>query len=205
MYSFKAFPTMMFGGSPIIVAAPPMLPNKANGSNKGLGSIFNALHKEIITGANKSIVVTLSKNADKMQSKSMSIHVKRHMSHLDNSIKRTERNSNTPDRASNATITIIPQSNANVSWSIHWIIFATDGNRCSNAKTYKTAAAPRKATNVRWMTSTMIKPNTPINKTNAIHCCPMPTKPTSRIVARTETFSGQFVLTVMYTSPFDFL
>ena len=54
------------GGSPIIVAVPPILEAKICKSTKGLGSTSNLLAKNIVTGTTNKIVVTLSKTAEKI-------------------------------------------------------------------------------------------------------------------------------------------
>ena len=102
------------GGSPIIVDVPPMFPKSAMGMSIGRGSMSMALHRDMITGPSRSMVETLSRNALNTQSNSMSIHVRRHMSMPLYSMRRTEQNSNTPDRASRATMIIIPHSSASV-------------------------------------------------------------------------------------------
>ena len=61
-----------------MVLVPPMLPNSAMGMSMGRGSIWIALHREMITGPRRSMVDTLSRNALSTQSKSISIHVRRH-------------------------------------------------------------------------------------------------------------------------------
>ena len=55
---------MIFGGSPICVAAPPMLENITSLRSIGMGSSRNTFASEIVTGAINNIVVTLSKNAE---------------------------------------------------------------------------------------------------------------------------------------------
>mmetsp|Transcript_12431 Transcript_12431/g.46408 ORF Transcript_12431/g.46408 Transcript_12431/m.46408 type:complete len:203 (+) Transcript_12431:2195-2803(+) len=190
-----------FGGSPIMVDVPPMFPKSAIGMSMGLGSISMALHNEIITGPSNSIVLTLSRNALNTQSKSISIHVNRHMSIPLYSMRRTEQNSKTPDRANSATMIIIPQRSANVPWSIHCMISYTDGKRCSSARRNKTAAAPMNAIKVRCTTSVMISANTPISKTSAIQCCNVPTGPIDTTSKDTPNGFGQSVQTCAITLP----
>ena len=56
---------MIFGGSPIIVAAPPMLLKRTSGIRKGMGSMLRTLQSSMVTGAINNIVVTLSKKAER--------------------------------------------------------------------------------------------------------------------------------------------
>ena len=57
-------PIIIFGGSPIIVAAPPILENSTSAINNGTGCKSNTLANCMVTGVSKRIVVTLSKNAE---------------------------------------------------------------------------------------------------------------------------------------------
>mmetsp|Transcript_1670 Transcript_1670/g.6665 ORF Transcript_1670/g.6665 Transcript_1670/m.6665 type:complete len:203 (-) Transcript_1670:1905-2513(-) len=176
------------GGSPIIVEVPPMFPKSAMGMSIGLGSMSMALHSETITGPSRSIVETLSRNALNTQSNSISIHVRRHMSMPLASMRRTEEYSKTPDRASSATMIIMPHSNANVPWSIHCMISYTLGSLCSSASRKSTAAAPMNAMSVRCTTSVMISAKTRISSASAIQCWLTPTGPIES--ASTEIPSG---------------
>ena len=95
------------------------------------------------------MVDTLSRKALRMQSKSMSSSVSRHMSPLLNSISRTLQNSKMPLLARSATITIMPHSSASVLWSIQPMIVYTLGSLCSSARMNSTHAAPMNAISVR--------------------------------------------------------
>src|SRR5512137_2708583 len=55
---------MMFGGSPMRVAVPPMLEAIASVMRNGTTSSSRAWQMSIVTGAMRSTVVTLSRNAD---------------------------------------------------------------------------------------------------------------------------------------------
>ena len=57
-------PIMIFGGSPIIVAAPPIFENKTSAMRIGMGCKSKTLANCIVTGVSRSTVVTLSKNAE---------------------------------------------------------------------------------------------------------------------------------------------
>ena len=60
-----AEPIMMFGGSPIIVAAPPIFENKTSEMRIGIGFKSSTCAILMVTGVKRSIVVTLSKNAER--------------------------------------------------------------------------------------------------------------------------------------------
>ena len=55
---------MMFGGSPIKVAVPPMLLAITSATRNGTGSRASRSHSSSVTGATSSTVVTLSSMAD---------------------------------------------------------------------------------------------------------------------------------------------
>src|SRR4029453_6059123 len=60
-----AEPIMMFGGSPISVAVPPMLDAKIWAKRYGYGRTLNSSVMRRVTGTVSSTVVTLSRNAEK--------------------------------------------------------------------------------------------------------------------------------------------
>ena len=70
-------PMMMFGGSPIRVAAPPMLAARISAMRKGCGAIRNRVHTTIVTGTTSMIVVTLSRNGDAIAVISISMTISR--------------------------------------------------------------------------------------------------------------------------------
>ena len=57
-------PIMMLGGSPIIVAAPPILEKRTSEMRIGMGLRSKTLASCMVTGVRRSMVVTLSRNAD---------------------------------------------------------------------------------------------------------------------------------------------
>ncbi len=59
-----AAPIMMFGGSPIKVAVPPMFANNTSASKNGNGAILSIFVIEKVIGTINKTVVTLSKKAD---------------------------------------------------------------------------------------------------------------------------------------------
>ncbi|MNI41678.1 hypothetical protein D3C73_959380 [compost metagenome] len=62
--SFTALPIMMFGGSPIKVAVPPIFDARTRENIYGKVFTFNCLVTLNTTGIMRIIVVTLSKKAD---------------------------------------------------------------------------------------------------------------------------------------------
>ena len=60
-----AEPIMMFGGSPIIVAAPPIFENNTSEIKIGIGFKSRTCAILMVTGVRRSIVVTLSKTAER--------------------------------------------------------------------------------------------------------------------------------------------
>ena len=59
-----AEPMMMFGGSPTRVATPPMSDSKASAISKGITRMPRVSAMRIVTGAIRTIVVTLSRNIE---------------------------------------------------------------------------------------------------------------------------------------------
>ncbi len=59
-----AEPIMMFGGSPMSVAVPPMFDARISVMKNGMGLMSSILHTVIVIGPMSSTVVTLSKNAE---------------------------------------------------------------------------------------------------------------------------------------------
>ena len=66
-------PIMMFGGSPIKVAVPPMFEAKTSMIKNGIGSISNSLVIAKVIGSIRTTVVTLSRTADKIAVKAASV------------------------------------------------------------------------------------------------------------------------------------
>ena len=114
----KPEPIIIFGGSPIIVAAPPMLENKTSAMSIGTGCKSNTFANCIVTGVSSNTVVTLSKNAD---STAVTIHKITTNDHIEPSLflyASTANHSKTPVWEMTPTITIIPSSKPIVSQSI---------------------------------------------------------------------------------------
>ena len=55
---------IIFGGSPISVAVPPIFDARTSVIKNGIGSVSNSFAITKVTGIIKTTVVTLSKNAD---------------------------------------------------------------------------------------------------------------------------------------------
>ncbi len=55
---------MMFGGSPMSVAAPPMLEASTSAIRYGCAAIRSRLHTTMVTGATSMMVVTLSRKGE---------------------------------------------------------------------------------------------------------------------------------------------
>ena len=56
---------MILGRSPICVAVPPILLNMISGNKKGIGDNFNKCANSIVIGANRIMVVRLSRKAER--------------------------------------------------------------------------------------------------------------------------------------------
>ena len=101
---------MMFGGSPIKVAVPPMLDAIASAIRNGTGRHPSRSHTSSVTGATSSTVVTLSSSADATAVITTSITM------IANGLPRARladqmaRYSNTPVCLTMLTMTIIPSS-----------------------------------------------------------------------------------------------
>ena len=101
---------MMLGGSPISVAAPPMLLDITSARRKGTGSSASRSHRRRVTGAISSTVVTLSSRAEAtavMMTRSTIIRNGRACARCADQMAR---NSKTPVCRRTPTITIIPKS-----------------------------------------------------------------------------------------------
>ena len=72
---FAAEPIIMFGGSPISVAVPPMFEARACARINGIGEILNVLNIDTVTGIISNIVVTLSINMETTAVKVQSISI----------------------------------------------------------------------------------------------------------------------------------
>jgi len=116
--SLKELPMMMFGGSPMRVAVPPMLLRMTSEIRYGRGSTPRIPHISIVTGAINSMVVTLSKKALATAVRRHSNTMRRQKDPVDDTNRRTASHSKTPVWESSPTITIIPNNKPKVlhSW-----------------------------------------------------------------------------------------
>ncbi|TDV44245.1 hypothetical protein CLV71_114155 [Actinophytocola oryzae] len=104
-------PMMMFGGSPINVAAPPMFDASTLAIRNGTGSMSSWSHTNNVTDATNRTVVTLSRNADAVAVISTSSTITRNGEPLARLAAQIAVYSNTPVRRSTPTmIIIIPSS-----------------------------------------------------------------------------------------------
>ena len=101
---------MMFGGSPIKVAAPPMFEANTSAIRNGTGSIRSRSHTSRVTGAMRSTVVTLSSSAEATAVISTSSTITRRGEALARFAAQIAVNSNTPVRRSTETMIIMPSS-----------------------------------------------------------------------------------------------
>mmetsp|Transcript_12560 Transcript_12560/g.45823 ORF Transcript_12560/g.45823 Transcript_12560/m.45823 type:complete len:217 (-) Transcript_12560:1186-1836(-) len=192
---------IMFGGSPIIVAVPPILPNRAKLIRYSFGFTSTALHNEMTTGAISSIVVTLSRKAESTASKTH----KRINSLPGRCLlipkTLTADHSNTPVSARIPTITIIPQSSESVGISIQVTISSNSGILCSAARKKITSPAPIMAARALWITSETINPKITMRRTSAIISWALPTGPKSCVSTRKPAGSMDVDVTLSIDSP----
>jgi hypothetical protein len=106
--SWAREPMMMFGGSPISVAVPPMFEASTSAIRYGLGSISSSFAISSVTGVNSSTVVTLSRNAEATAVSAISITMMRNGLPSASFAQRTAAHSNTPVVDRTWTSTIIP-------------------------------------------------------------------------------------------------
>jgi hypothetical protein len=103
-------PMMMFGGSPINVAAPPMFDASTSAIRNGTGLTPSRSHTSNVTGATSSTVVTLSSIADATAVISVNRIITRSGDPLARFAAQIAMYSNTPVRRSTPTMIIMPSS-----------------------------------------------------------------------------------------------
>lgn len=101
---------MIFGGSPISVAVPPILLAIASASRKGIGFRPIRSHSSSVTGATSKTVVTLSSRAEAKAVMTMSITIIRNGRAFARCADQMARNSKTPVSLRIPTMIIIPKS-----------------------------------------------------------------------------------------------
>jgi hypothetical protein len=109
---------MMFGGSPIRVAAPPMFEASTSAMRNGVGLMSSRSHTSSVTGAMSSTVVTLSRNAEAIAVMRTSRTIIRNGEPLARFAAQMATYSNTPVRRSTLTMTIIPNRRKTTSQSM---------------------------------------------------------------------------------------
>ena len=147
---------MMLGGSPICVAAPPIFENITSAIIKGIGSRFRTLAICIVTGTIRSIVVTLSKNAEKTAVIVQSIIDNLQMDQPLNAYACTAAHSKTPVFPRISTITIIPISRPIVSSSIQVTTVPRSGPFPMTWRVITATIPPTAAARALWTTSKTI-------------------------------------------------
>jgi hypothetical protein len=110
-------PMMMFGGSPMSVAAPPMLEEKTSATRNGTGLMASRSQTSSVTGATSSTVVTLSRNAEATAVMSTSRTMIRRGEPFARLAAQIAVYSNTPVLRSTPTMIIMPRSRKTTSQS----------------------------------------------------------------------------------------
>ena len=151
-------PMIIFGGSPIWVAAPPILENITSAIISGTGCKFKTRHIWIVTGTINKIVVTLSNKAENTAVTTHRINVKRQIEPPLRAYACTAAHSKSPVLDKISTIIIMPISNPIVSQSIHVIMTIKSGPFPTTCNETTAAIPPNAAASARWTTSKTIKP-----------------------------------------------
>ncbi len=103
-------PMMMFGGSPISVAAPPMLDASTSAIRNGCAAMCRRSQTTSVTGATSMMIVTLSRIGDAMAVMTISITMSRNGFPRERLAAQIARKSNTPVCLITPTMTIMPSS-----------------------------------------------------------------------------------------------
>ena len=103
-------PMMMFGGSPIRVAAPPMLDASTSAIRNGCAAMSRRSQITSVTGATSMMMVTLSSTGDAIPVININITISRKGLPRDRFAAQIARKSNSPVCLMIPTITIIPSS-----------------------------------------------------------------------------------------------
>ena len=153
-----AEPIMMFGGSPMSVAVPPMFDARISVMKNGMGLMSSSLHTVRVMGPMSSTVVTLSRNAESTAVSSTNSSMIFHGSPLAKRAHLMARNSNTPDSFTTDTNNIMPSSTPSVLKSM-CSMAASNGMTCSAS----TSIAPVMAASERCSFSVMMASMTMTN------------------------------------------
>ena len=103
-------PMMMFGGSPIRVAAPPMLDASTSAIRNGCAAMSRRSQITNVTGATSMMMVTLSSTGDAIPVININMTISRKGLPRDRFAAQIARKSNSPVCLMIPTITIIPSS-----------------------------------------------------------------------------------------------
>lgn len=146
---------MMFGGSPIRVAAPPMLHAITSAIRYGTTGTPSLVQTAIVTGAISRTVVTLSSHADRNAVAKIRSTISRYGRPCDRLAAQIATNSNSPVRLRTETISIMPSSRKMTFQSIP---ATSEKNACSGrvAPISSMTTAPPRAAVTRWTLSVAI-------------------------------------------------
>jgi len=125
---------MIFGGSPIKVAAPPMLEDNVCPKMKGIGEMSSALHIDIVTGTISKMIVTLSTNIEVIAVNEHNISISFQRLPLLSLVAFKPTQLNTPVSPIIATIIIMPRSKPIVLKSMRSIITSSASTGCTISK-----------------------------------------------------------------------
>ena len=147
---------MMFGGSPMSVAVPPMLEAKTSASRKGTGGTPRRWQTSSVTGATSSTVVTLSSTAEATAVITMRVTITRNGRARARFTAQMARYSNTPVRCMTPTMIIMPRSRKTTSQSTPVSgLWKASSNVTTPAASI--SPAPARATLTRWTFSEAIR------------------------------------------------
>jgi hypothetical protein len=107
---FARLPMMMFGGSPMSVAAPPMFEASTSAIRYGTGENPSRAHIRMVTGATSITVVTLSSNAETTPVTRINSTSIRYGRPPDRFTTQIARNSKRPVSLTTLTMIIMPSS-----------------------------------------------------------------------------------------------
>ena len=147
---------MMFGGSPISVAVPPMLEAMTSAIRNGTGGASIWSHTSRVTGAISSTVVTLSSRAEATAVSTTSSAMIRNGRPRARFATQMATYSKTPVCRSTPTMTIIPSSRKMTFQSTPVRSLKNATSVSTTPRTTMTAAPPRAAA-TRWIRSVAIR------------------------------------------------
>ena len=146
---------MMFGGSPISVAVPPMLEAIASAIRNGTGVTPSRSQTSRVTGATSSTVVTLSSSADATAVITISITITANGRPRARLADQIARYSNTPVCLTMLTMIIIPSSRK-MTFQSTPVSSLKNAVFASTTPSSTMTAAPPRAAATRWIRSVAI-------------------------------------------------